>query len=199
MSALEVFVSLLGIVVGGIVAECSRLAPVGLTTGGRRRTATAALLAVLSVAGGTLGLLWCLLTPPLFSAVITEPPADSQNDPAASVYFGQGCFWHTQFDFWQLEVAAGDSPFGGRSAAAATALVGYAGGQLASLAGAVCYHGNPATDYNRLGHAEAVSVTLDAGNATRASAQLAALVRAATAGAAIRATAARHATRLSPS
>ena len=43
-----------------------------------------------------------------------------------------------------------------------TSLVGYAGGKYTSAdSGYVCYHnGNVFTDYNKLGHAEAVSVEL---------------------------------------
>lgn len=42
-----------------------------------------------------------------------------------------------------------------------TSLVGFAGGRYQSAGGAVCYGGLPATDYSRLGHAEAVSIMLD--------------------------------------
>ena len=98
--------------------------------------------------------------PPLGSRRITGPPASAVNDPARTVYLGQGCFWHTQYDFVRIERDPA-GPFGGRADAQVTALTGYAGGRFAGPAGAVCYHGNPSTDYSRLGHSEAVAVMLD--------------------------------------
>ena len=98
--------------------------------------------------------------PPLGSRRITGPPASAVNDPARTVYLGQGCFWHTQYDFVRIERDPA-GPFGGRADAQVTALTGYAGGRFAGPAGAVCYHGNPSTDYSRLGHSEAVAVVLD--------------------------------------
>lgn len=121
---------------------------------------------------GVPGLLWCLVTPPILSAAVNGPPAHRRNDPAASVYFGNGCFWHTQYDMFMAEADAA-GPFGGRAHANVTALVGYAGGSRHSF-GTACYHGVPGLDYSRLGHAEAVSVTLGL-HGMDAAAQLASL------------------------
>ena len=78
------------------------------------------------------------------------------------MYVGNGCFWHTQYDTVVLEQDA-SGPFGGRSDANVTSLVGYAGGHFKSpgAAGTACYHGIPGTDYGKLGHSEAVSVVID--------------------------------------
>jgi len=57
----------------------------------------------------------------------------------AGVYFGNGCFWHTQFDLYSVEIAP---PFS-RTPETATARTGYAGGTGAGPAGQVCYHGGP--------------------------------------------------------
>lgn len=89
---------------------------------------------------------------------------------------GNGCFWHTQYDFVVLEQHPA-GPFR-RNDTEVTSLVGYAGGRLnlrlaefgipmcwrlvvlaerrllpgfQSPSGAVCYHGWPGTDYSRLG------------------------------------------------
>ena len=70
----------------------------------------------------------------------------------------------TQYDLVLLEQDSA-GPFGGRSDAQVSSLVGYGGGNYASPGGgggAACYHGIPGTDYGRLGHAEAVSVELSA-------------------------------------
>jgi peptide methionine sulfoxide reductase MsrA len=90
-------------------------------------------------------------------------PSTTVNEPSRSVYFGQGCFWHTQYDTVLIEQTA-NGAFGARSDAEVTSLVGYAGGKYAG-GDSVCYHGLPATDYGKLGHAEAVGVELSA-NAT---------------------------------
>eukprot|EP00929_Paragymnodinium_shiwhaense_P025190 TRINITY_DN15297_c0_g1_i3.p1 TRINITY_DN15297_c0_g1~~TRINITY_DN15297_c0_g1_i3.p1 ORF type:complete len:285 (+),score=39.19 TRINITY_DN15297_c0_g1_i3:412-1266(+) len=60
-------------------------------------------------------------------------------------------------------------------ATATHSLVGYAGGRYTSPSGAVCYHTFPSLDYNKLGHAEAASITLDEITGPVAVAQLAAL------------------------
>ncbi|OLP81019.1 hypothetical protein AK812_SmicGene38501 [Symbiodinium microadriaticum] len=73
---------------------------------------------------------------------------------------GNGCFWHTQYDAFLVEQDAA-GPFRGRNMSQITSLVGFAGGRYQSAGGAVCYGGLPATDYSRLGHAEAVSIMLD--------------------------------------
>ena len=119
-------------------------------------------LIVLSV----LGLSWNTFTTPTLFSMEIEPgyqPQRASNDPAQSVYLGQGCFWHTQYDFVVIEQQQDNNTFGGRSDAQVTSLVGYAGGRYTSGTAKrdVCYHGLAHTDYNRLGHAEAVGVQLD--------------------------------------
>jgi len=126
------------------------------------------MFSVVLLGGGILGLVWCFLAPPPFSVRISGPPAYHRNDPENSVYFGNGCFWHTQYDTVVVE----QSSFS-RGDIDVTSLVGYAGGLYESAAGLVCYHGLPHTDYGRLGHAEAVSVTLDPANSSGQMAELA--------------------------
>mmetsp|Transcript_23332 Transcript_23332/g.53779 ORF Transcript_23332/g.53779 Transcript_23332/m.53779 type:complete len:393 (-) Transcript_23332:139-1317(-) len=125
---------------------------------------------------GCIGLLWCFMSPPLFSVLIEDAPDHAVNDPTRSVYFGQGCFWHTQYDMVVIEQDAA-KPFGGRLDDKVTSLVGYAGGQYESPSGTACYHGFPATDYGRLGHSEAVSVELDNVTGPVAQAQFQALAK----------------------
>jgi len=80
-----------------------------------------------------------------------------------SVYFGAGCYWHTQYDMYLVESAA---PFS-RSGADITAHVGYAGGFAEGPGGLVCYHGGPrGTLYSDMGHGEATEVMLDSDQAT---------------------------------
>jgi len=106
-------------------------------------------------------------------------PRYRKNDPSRSVYFGNGCFWHTQYDMVVTEQKVGGA-FGpiGRQDSNVTALVGYAGGLYQSQSGAVCYHGLPSMDYSKMGHAEAVSVELISSDPTKSRAQVAALARA---------------------
>jgi peptide methionine sulfoxide reductase MsrA len=67
------------------------------------------------------------------------------------VYFGNGCFWGRQKDFVDTEMKLG------RGASTATAVVGYAGGQVNQKS--TCYYYNaPETQYERQGHAEVVQV-----------------------------------------
>jgi len=91
-----------------------------------------------------------------------------------AVYFGNGCFWHTQFDMYSVEIEA---PFS-RTPETATARTGYAGGSGAGPAGQVCYHGGPSGTFygvpGGLHHAEAVQVYLDE-DRTAAAAQFKAL------------------------
>ncbi|CAE7774005.1 unnamed protein product [Symbiodinium pilosum] len=128
------------------------------------------------VVTGFLGLLWCFIAPPPFSVEISQAPTFRRNDPALSVYLGNGCFWHTQYDTFVVESDPADA-FGGRNMSEITSLIGYAGGRYQSAGGAVCYHGLPATDYSRLGHAEAVSVMLDEITGPMARSQVSALAR----------------------
>mmetsp|Transcript_77105 Transcript_77105/g.156975 ORF Transcript_77105/g.156975 Transcript_77105/m.156975 type:complete len:352 (+) Transcript_77105:34-1089(+) len=137
----------------------------------RQRLAAALVL----VPAGWIGLLWCFLLPPPFSVKIDGPPSSLRNDPAGSIYFGNGCFWHTQYDFVVVEQDP-DGPFR-RNDSAVTSLIGYAGGRYESPSGAVCYHGLPHTDYSRLGHAEACSIQLDDVRGGRAQSQVAALAQ----------------------
>lgn len=137
----------------------------------RQRLAAALVL----VPAGWIGLLWCFLLPPPFSVKIDGPPSSLRNDPAGSIYFGNGCFWHTQYDFVVVEQDP-DGPFR-RNDSAVTSLIGYAGGRYENPSGAVCYHGLPHTDYSRLGHAEACSIQLDDVRGGRAQSQVAALAQ----------------------
>ena len=117
----------------------------------------------MAIVCGALAIWYFFAFPAFGSKRIKEPPTKIlKNDPKRSVYLGQGCFWHTQYDFYKLESHAA-SPFKGRAHANITALVGYAGGlfQQNGLEGRVCYHGERSMDYSRLGHGEAVSVELD--------------------------------------
>jgi hypothetical protein len=93
---------------------------------------------------------------------------DSVPEPnGTAVYFGNGCFWERQ---WAYVVVEREELH--RSVDQVSAVTGYAGGQSAPT-DTVCYHtDSPATDYEALGHAEVVRVTLDP---PRAAEQLAAL------------------------
>jgi len=85
---------------------------------------------------------------------------DMSNNETQSVWLGNGCFWHTQYDMVTVEQAR---PFSRRDAQI-TSLVGYAGGLFTSPEGLVCYHGGPSGSlYEDLGHGEAVQVQLDRG------------------------------------
>eukprot|EP00746_Dinoflagellata_sp_MGD_P066702 gnl/MRDRNA2_/MRDRNA2_276017_c0_seq1.p1 gnl/MRDRNA2_/MRDRNA2_276017_c0~~gnl/MRDRNA2_/MRDRNA2_276017_c0_seq1.p1 ORF type:complete len:356 (+),score=49.24 gnl/MRDRNA2_/MRDRNA2_276017_c0_seq1:112-1179(+) len=134
-------------------------------------------LALLPLVGGLIGLLWCLLSPPPFSKRVSGPPAHHRNDPRRSIYLGNGCFWHTQYDFVIVEWDP-NGVFGRRNFSEITSLVGYAGGRYQSPSGTACYHGLPGTDYDKLGHSEAVSVTLDEASGSRSQAQVAAIAKA---------------------
>ena len=126
------------------------------------------ILATVACAGALFGLFgWLRVIPsdgaPPGARIITQAPAWAANDPRASVYLGQGCFWHTQFDFVQIERDSG-GPFARTAHADVTALVGYAGGLFTSADGLVCYHGGPpGSEYGDNGHAEVVQVQLDVG------------------------------------
>eukprot|EP00913_Durusdinium_trenchii_P027930 g26188.t1 len=141
----------------------------------RLQRASGAFSALVLVIVGLIGLLWCFLSPPPFSIEVDGPPSYLRNDPTRSVYFGNGCFWHTQYDFVVLEQHPA-GPFR-RNDTEVTSLVGYAGGRFQSPSGAVCYHGWPGTDYSRLGHAEAVSIELDTATGELARKQVAALAK----------------------
>mmetsp|Transcript_41832 Transcript_41832/g.98049 ORF Transcript_41832/g.98049 Transcript_41832/m.98049 type:complete len:387 (+) Transcript_41832:69-1229(+) len=162
MNFQALFLDLLGLLIGFSIGCCvfrplkSRL----LVIENRVAQVCVFLVAAMFFTASFIGVLWCFMTPPLFSVLIEDAPEHHVNDPSRSVYFGQGCFWHTQYDTVVIE-QDGTSPFGGRLDHEVTSLVGYAGGRYESPSGTACYHGFPATDYGRLGHSEAVSVELD--------------------------------------
>lgn len=94
-------------------------------------------------------------------------PAHAAADPApapTTIYFGNGCFWGRQKDFVDVEQQVLNRP-----PERVSAVVGYAGGRSTSPDGKVCYYysNNRANVYERLGHAEVVSVQLDAGEAAK--------------------------------
>ena len=104
--------------------------------------------------------------PPPGSRRVHGAPAYAVNEPSTSVYLGQGCFWHTQYDIFRIERDPA-GPFRRGAGKRITALAGYAGGGWTAPAGRVCYHGEDASDYSLLGHSEAVEVQLDNGNGAR--------------------------------
>jgi len=86
-------------------------------------------------------------------------PLVINNNEKISIYVGNGCFWHTQYDTFMIEK---NPPFS-RSLEEITSLVGYAGSVRTSSDGYVCYHnfiGSSGSDYGHLGHAEVVQVEL---------------------------------------
>jgi methionine-R-sulfoxide reductase len=92
------------------------------------------------------------------------PPALAGGDQV-SVYFGAGCYWHTQYDMFVVE-SDPDGPFR-RSGVTITSHVGYAGGYATGTGGLVCYHSNmPGTLYSDMGHGEATEVLLDPASQT---------------------------------
>jgi peptide-methionine (R)-S-oxide reductase len=68
----------------------------------------------------------------------TAVPAEDQ----VSVYFGAGCYWHTQYDMYLAE-SDPSGPFA-RSGVTITSHVGYAGGWATGPDGLVCYHSDMA-------------------------------------------------------
>jgi len=75
------------------------------------------------------------------------------------VYFGNGCFWHTQHEFVEAE-----RRILGRSDDELTALAGYAGGRRVGQDGMVCYHNSKnVAEYGTLGHAEVVGLEVPLG------------------------------------
>ena len=135
------------------VAKLSRAAAAGAEARGRRRRLALALVAAV------LALAWWAR--PQSGAQIAPAAEDMANNESLSVWLGNGCFWHTQYDM----VTAEQAPPFSRNFAQVTALVGYAGGLFTSEEGLVCYHGGPSGSlYEDLGHAEAVQVELDPGH-----------------------------------
>mmetsp|Transcript_16467 Transcript_16467/g.23133 ORF Transcript_16467/g.23133 Transcript_16467/m.23133 type:complete len:326 (+) Transcript_16467:34-1011(+) len=97
---------------------------------------------------------------------------DARFNGSTAVYLGNGCFWERQYAYSNIETRcdyqprptrAKCTPFH-RTDAQITAVVGYAGSALPHLP---CYHhsgdSSDGTLYETLGHAEAVSVELEAG------------------------------------
>ena len=83
-----------------------------------------------------------------------QPALASSNEE--KVYFGVGCFWHTQFSFVDAE-----RRFLGRNDKELTSLAGYAGGKSTDSQGRVCYHNfQSIADYGKLGHSEVVGMSL---------------------------------------
>lgn len=97
------------------------------------------------------GALLAALTRPL-PAAADVTAAGSAGVPTA--YFGSGCFWGRQKDFFDAEKQMGR--------AVPSAVTGYAGGAAgADDRGRVCYYyANDASVYERRGHAEVVRVAL---------------------------------------
>jgi len=94
-------------------------------------------------------------------AALASPTSAAQptsvTDPV-SIYFGAGCFWHVQHEFTLHEAADLE-----RRGVDITAVSGYAGGTKLGEKNRVCYHNmQQFADYGRLGHAEAVQVTIPA-------------------------------------
>jgi peptide methionine sulfoxide reductase MsrA len=89
-------------------------------------------------------------------AFAEEPVAGSSAVPLTDVYFGVGCFWHIQHEFVQAE-----RDLLGRNDHQLTSKAGYAGGRSTDREGRVCYHNLQfVADYGKLGHGEAVGMTL---------------------------------------
>lgn len=71
-----------------------------------------------------------------------------------NIYFGNGCFWHSQYEFVKAE-----REILGRSDMELTTRTGYAGGTSTDKEGRVCYHNlQRVADYGRLGHGEVVGL-----------------------------------------
>ena len=156
----DIALAILGWFVGLYVAQIGKFWDCTYTRRGKIfRTVLATLLSIT----GLIGVCYAFASPPPFSQpAANAPPPFAKNDWRSAMYVGNGCFWHTQYDTVVLEQDA-SGPFGGRSDANVTSLVGYAGGHFKSpgAAGTACYHGIPGTDYGKLGHSEAVSVVID--------------------------------------
>jgi len=93
-------------------------------------------------------------TLPLLGAPFAAEAAEEDIE----VYFGCGCFWHVQHEFSEAE-----RTILGRGDMDLTAYAGYAGGTRGTDNGKVCYHNAlQIADYGKLGHAEAVGMTIPA-------------------------------------
>jgi methionine-R-sulfoxide reductase len=95
-----------------------------------------------------------------FTAASSPPPPPPPPPPPTPVYFGAGCYWHTNYDMYVVE-SDPSGPFR-RGFAEITSHVGYGGGPTAGAGGLVCYHGGPpGTLYEDLHFAESTEVILD--------------------------------------
>ena len=101
---------------------------------------------------GFLAASWCSA-----AGFLASTPAHALDDERlTNVYFGCGCFWHVQHEFVQAERS-----LLGRNDHQLTSAAGYAGGKATDSEGRVCYHNLQfVADYGRLGHGEAVGMTL---------------------------------------
>ena len=89
-------------------------------------------------------------------------PAFAADDSSEliNVYFGVGCFWHTQHEFIEAE-----KNILSRKEKEYTSLTGYAGGTKTDKDGAVCYHNfQQKADYGRFGHGEVVGMNVPKGS-----------------------------------
>jgi hypothetical protein len=81
---------------------------------------------------------------------------ESASSSLTDVYFGVGCYWHIQHEFVQAE-----RDLLGRNDHQLTSRTGYAGGKATDGEGRVCYHNLQfVADYGKLGHGEAVGMSL---------------------------------------
>jgi len=90
---------------------------------------------------------------------LVRPAFAESNDSSSElvdVYFGVGCYWHTQHEFIEAE-----KNILSRKEKEYTALTGYAGGNKIDKDGAICYHNLlQKADYGRLGHGEVVGMKI---------------------------------------
>lgn len=106
---------------------------------------------------GTLASLACLTLNPQNALADAAPSAAAADVP--TVYFGNGCFWGRQHDFYETEKALG------RADEDLSAVVGYAGGTSAGPGDKVCYYlADPRTVYEKL---VSLSVRVCPANGTR--------------------------------
>eukprot|EP01047_Picozoa_sp_COSAG01_P024336 COSAG01_NODE_1502_length_10101_cov_6.907119_4_plen_218_part_00 len=95
---------------------------------------------------------------------LTTTPPTTAAAKRIPVYFGAGCYWHTNYDMY---VAESKPPFS-RSGVQITSHIGYGGGPAPGPGGLVCYHGGPrGTLYEDLHFAESTEVVLDGDKATQ--------------------------------
>ena len=91
------------------------------------------------------------LIAPLVVLSLGASPAFAKD---TQVYFGVGCYWHTQHEFVEAEKS-----ILGRTDDQLTSRTGYAGGTRVGKEGKVCYHNlQGVADYGSLGHGEVVGL-----------------------------------------